>query len=85
MSPLLGLVKFIYIYIMYVPFIYLTCQVEILKAIPVSISRSHFKVFYTSSPPFLYCYAWGVQPAKREEDWGRGLLGCVATRCAHSD
>ena len=31
---------------------------------------------YTSSPPFLYCYAWGVQPAKREEDLGRGLLGC---------
>ena len=29
-----------------------------------------------SSPHFLYCSAWGVQPAKCEEDWGRGLLGC---------
>ena len=38
--------------------------------------------FYTSSPPFIYRHARGVQPAKREEDWGRGLLGCVAIRCA---
>ena len=43
-----------------------------------------FQRFYTSSPPYLYRYAWGVQPAKREEDWGRGLLGfvVVAIRCA---
>ena len=29
-----------------------------------------FQGFYMSSPPFLYCYVWGVQPAKREEGWG---------------
>ena len=28
-----------------------------------------FQSFYTSSPPFLYSYAWGVQPAKHEEDF----------------
>ena len=33
-----------------------------------------FQGFYTSSSPFLYCYVWGVQPAKCEEDWGRGVL-----------
>ena len=41
-----------------------------------------FQGSYMSSPPFLFCYALGVQPVKREEDWGRSLLGCVAIRCA---
>ena len=48
----------------------------------LAIDHSHLKIFTRVVPLFLYCYAWGVQPAKREEDWGRGLLGCVAIRCA---
>ena len=40
-----------------------------------------FQVVFMSSPPFLNCYAWGVQPAKHEEDWGRGLLGCATIHC----
>ena len=45
----------------------------------MAIDRSHFKVFTrVIRRPFLYRYAWGVQPAKREEDGGRGLLGCCS-------
>ena len=35
-----------------------------------SRGRSHFKVFTRVVPPFLYCYAWELQPSKREEDSG---------------
>ena len=48
--------------------------------------RTHFKnVTRVGSPLLLYRYAWGVQPERREEDWGRGLLGSVAIRCVRSD
>ena len=33
-----------------------------------------FQGLYTSCPPFLYCYAWEVQPAKREEDWAAEVV-----------
>ena len=67
-------------------------EAESLESLPALHARSiiafwHFVVNVVCcclnvvcSTCFLYCYGW-VQPAKREEDCGWGLLGCIATRC----
>ena len=66
-----------------IDFLRLLCDIDATVAcLPSCVSvidPSHFKVFTRVVPLLSTVMRGGVQPAKREEDWGWGLLGCVVT------